>query len=247
MLTQHPDFAPARLLFYNLLGIALILGWWSPNLLIWEALDDAVFFTTNAWLHGDNMAWVHLVALANHRAFDGISLLAMAAVLLWAIRRDPVGEHRWLRWGGIGLTLLLTAGIVNRIEAYVVTYRHASPTLVYDNATRVTELVDYATKAVSASSFPSDHGLMLMIFAAFMWRFAGPRVGLMSAALVVLFSAPRILGGAHWFSDIYFGSLAIALVLLPWALCTPLAPRTASAITRGLIVLEARLLPARAR
>ncbi|MBF8222692.1 phosphatase PAP2 family protein [Halomonas sp. 328] len=245
MLPKHPEFAPARLLFYNLLGIALILSWWSPNLLIWEAMDDAVFFTTNAWLHEGNMAWVHLVALSNNRAFDGVTLLGLLAVFLWAMRRDPQVEHRLLRWGGIGITMLLTAGIVNRIESYVITYSHPSPTLVYDNANRITELVDYSTKAVSTVSFPGDHGLMLMIFAAFMWRFAGRRVGLVSLLLMMVLSAPRILGGAHWFSDIYFGALAIALILLPWALCTPLAPRTAAAITRGLIALKTRLRPAR--
>ena len=60
-----------------------------------------------------------------------------------------------------------------------------------------------------------------MIFAAFMMRFANRRVAFWSIVSVVLLSAPRILVGAHWFSDVYVGGLSIALLILPWVLCTP--------------------------
>jgi Kdo2-lipid A phosphotransferase len=68
-----------------------------------------------------------------------------------------------------------------------------------------------------------------------MWRFAGLKVMLVSLAFAMLLSAPRILSGAHWFSDIYFGALAINLIVAPWILLTPLGPALSRAITGGMI------------
>ncbi|EPC01965.1 hypothetical protein L861_20145 [Litchfieldella anticariensis FP35 = DSM 16096] len=238
MPVSPPSISLSRILFYNLLGIALVLSWWSPDILIWEYLDDAIFFTTNAWLNDANTLWVTIVALLNNRLFDVGSMLTLLGLYLWAISRDPVREHRLLRWGGIGITMLLTAGILSQAVRYAIPYSHPSPTLVYDNANLITELVDFSTKAVSADSFPGDHGLMLMLFTAFVWRFSGRTVGLVSALSVVILSAPRILGGAHWFSDIYMGALSISLVALPWVLCTPVAPSIAQRITNTLIQVK---------
>nr|WP_240457878.1 phosphatase PAP2 family protein [Halomonas socia] len=238
-------FHPLRILFYNLLGIALVLSWWSPNLLIWEELDDAVFFVTNAWLHDDNMVWVTFVAAVNNRLFDVASFLVLLGLYLWAIRRDSVAEHRLLRWGGIGITMLLTAGILSQAVRYAITWERLSPTLVYDDVNLITQMVEFDTKDVSTTSFPGDHGMMLMLFTAFIWRFSGRTVGLASALMAILLSLPRMLGGAHWFSDIFNGALAICLVTLPWVLCTPLAPATARGITRGMLAVKTRLLPTR--
>jgi hypothetical protein len=78
-------------------------------------------------------------------------------------------------------------------------------------------------------------GINLFLFAAFMWRFAGLRVALVSIVFAVLLSASRILSGAHWFSDIFFAALAINLIVTPWILLTPLGPGLARTLTAGLI------------
>lgn len=94
--------------------------------------------------------------------------------------------------------------------------------------------MSFKTKDSASNSFPGDHGLMLMVFAGYMWAFAPRRIALWSLAFVVILSAPRIMVGAHWFSDVYLGSLSIALIILPWVLCTPVARRLARAIERCL-------------
>lgn len=245
MTVLKSTFHPKRILLFNLLGLALALSWQSPHLLAWQHLDDIVFFATNAWLHDANTLWVTIVAVTNHRAFDAASFLTLLIIFLWAIRRDPVREHRLLRWGAIGITMLLTAGILSQAIRYVIPYNHPSPTLVHEGVNLVSQLVSFSTKDVSGGSFPGDHGLMLMLFTAFLWRFAGRTVGLVCIPAVVIFSAPRILSGAHWFSDVYMGALAISLVALPWVLCTPLAPSVARGITRGLVATKSWLQPAR--
>lgn len=81
---------------------------------------------------------------------------------------------------------------------------------------------------------------MLMVFASFMLAFAPRRIALFSLAFVVLLSAPRIMVGAHWFSDVYLGSLSIALIALPWMLCTPLAATVARGMENALTRLKQR-------
>ena len=64
---------------------------------------------------------------------------------------------------------------------------------------------------------------MLIIFAAFVWRYAGLRYFAAAVLLIIIFSLPRIMAGAHWFSDIMAGSLSLALITVPWILLTPLS------------------------
>ena len=231
----EPTFAPGRILLFNLLGALLVWSWLSPGLLFWTELDDAVFFSTNAWLSEDNEAWVLFVAAINNRLFDVISLLVLLAIYLWAMSQDTQRQHRLMRWGGIGFTMLISAVVIAQGFRMVVPYTHPSPTVVYDNVNLVTELVDFSTKDSSGSSFPGDHGINLFLFTAFMWRFVGLRVALVSAVFAVLLSAPRILSGAHWFSDVFFAALAINLIVTPWILLTPVGPGLARAITAGLV------------
>jgi len=237
-------FAPGRLLIFNLLGALLIFSWLSPDLLFWTEIDDAVFFTTNGWLTEENDAWVWLVAATNARLFDVVSLLILLVIYLWAISRDPLREQRMLRWGGIGVTMLLVAVFMAQGVRMVIDYSHPSPTLVYQEVNLITEMVDFSTKDSSGSSFPGDHGVNLFLFAAFMWRFAGLKVMLVSLVAAVILSAPRILSGAHWFSDVYFGAIAINLIIAPWFLLTPAGPAMARGLTAGMARVQA-LLPGR--
>lgn len=232
------------ILAFNLLGLALVMTWWSPNILFWQHLDEIVFVTTNAWLDDPNSSWVTIVAISNNRLFDVFSLLVLLAIYLWAISRDPVSERRMLRWGGIGITMLLVAVFMAQGVRMVVDYNHPSPTLVYEEVNLITEMVEFSTKDSSGSSFPGDHGVNLLLFTAFMWRFAGVKVMLVSLVAAVILSAPRILSGAHWFSDVYFGAVAINLIIAPWCLLTPIGPGLSRAITRSLARVQA-LMPGR--
>ncbi|MFQ3789966.1 phosphatase PAP2 family protein [Halomonas sp. A29] len=244
MLHTQPTFAPGRILLFNLLGALLVWSWLSPGLLFWTELDDTVFFTTNGWLTEDNETWVLFVAAVNNRMFDVVSLLILLALYLWAMSRDDRGQYRLLRWGGIGITMLISAVFIAQGVRMVVPYTHPSPTMVYENVNLITEMVGFPTKDSSGSSFPGDHGINLFLFTAFMWRFAGLRVALVSAVFAVLLSAPRILSGAHWFSDVFFAAVAINLIITPWILLTPVGPGLARAITAGLIKVR-NALPSR--
>ncbi|CDL37160.1 Putative membrane protein [Citrobacter freundii] len=113
--------------------------------------------------------WV--VAITNNRAFDGCSLLAMGALMLhfW-LKETSEGRRRIV---AIGLVMLLTAVILNQLGQALIPVKRASPTLMLDNIYRVSELLHIPTKDASKDSFPGDHGMMLLIFSAFMLRYFG--------------------------------------------------------------------------
>ena len=67
--------------------------------------------------------------------------------------------------------------------------------------------------------------MMLLIFAAFMWRYFGKVAGLIALIIFVVFAFPRVMIGAHWFTDIIVGSMTVILIGLPWVLLTPLSDR----------------------
>lgn len=226
-----------RLLVLNAVGLVLLTCWWVPTLDFWAILDSDIFWGFNLLISPLNPHWDTLLGLLNTRAFDACSFLMMGALFTWAMLSDE-RPYRYRHWLSIGITMLLTAGLISLFVLRVISYEHASPTRMFTHAQHLSELVSFKTKDSASNSFPGDHGLMLMVFASFMLVFAPRRIALWSLAFVVLLSAPRIMVGAHWFSDVYLGSLSIALIALPWVLCTPLARTTASRMERSLARLN---------
>ncbi|MEI8554316.1 Kdo(2)-lipid A phosphotransferase, partial [Escherichia coli] len=103
--------------------------------------------------------------------------------------------------------------------------KRASPTLTFTDINRVSELLSVPTKDASRDSFPGDHAMKLLIFSAFMCRYFGKVAGLIPLIIFVVFAFPRVMIGAHWFTDIIVGSMTVILIGLRWVLLTPLSDR----------------------
>lgn len=219
------------ILLLNLLGIALFFSWYIPaNHGFWFKIDSAIFFYFNQHLLS-SPAFLHLVALTNNRAFDVISLMCMGLLYLYFyIKETPVGRRRLIV---TGVVMLLTAVILNQL-GHMLPVSHPSPTLVFENINRVSELTGIPTKDASGDSFPGDHGMMLMIFACFMLRYFSRGAFAIALLIVIVFSMPRVMIGAHWFTDIAVGSLSVVLVGISWVLLTPLSDKAIDVINRNL-------------
>ncbi|WP_017429918.1 phosphatase PAP2 family protein [Vreelandella jeotgali] len=228
-----------RIIILNTLGIALLLSWAMPSFTVWTYLDDAVFWFFNQTIGDENPRWSVVLAALNNRKYDIVIMVAMLATMILASYRDRQGGFR--RWFGSGVTMLITAGLVNELVRNLITYSHPSPTRVFDDANLLSQFVHFATKDQSGGSFPGDHGIMSMIFAAFMLTFGDRLTRIVSLALVACAVAPRVMVGAHWLSDILVGSLSIVLLLLPWVLCTPVARKSSAAIAGGMERSQHRL------
>ncbi|MNG94006.1 Inner membrane protein YeiU [compost metagenome] len=210
------------IIFFNLLGIALFLSWFLPtNHGYWFTLDSAIFFFFNRHLATDP-GFLHLVAITNNRAFDVISLIAMGLLYLYFyLKQDAVGRRRLLI---TGIVMLLTAVVLNQL-GHLLPVKHPSPSLSFENINRVSTLTGIPTKDASSDSFPGDHGMMLMIFSCFMLRYFNRRAFAVALLITLVFSLPRVMIGAHWFTDIAVGSLSVVLVGASWCLMTPFSDR----------------------
>lgn len=218
MKTRYP-----LIFLLNLAGLALFLSWYLPeNHGIWAFLDVEIFRFFNHKL-GENRAFLWAVAITNNRAFDGCSLLAMGCLMLrfW-LKETSAGRRKIVI---MGLVMLLTAVVLNQLGQTLIPVKRASPTLTFDNIYRVSELLHIPTKDASRDSFPGDHGMMLLIFSAFMMRYFGKTAGITALIIFVVFAFPRVMIGAHWLTDIVVGSLTVVLIGLPWWLMTPLSDR----------------------
>ncbi|MDV7021876.1 phosphatase PAP2 family protein [Atlantibacter subterranea] len=206
----------------NIAGLALFFSWMLPaNHGFWFPIDSGIFHYFNNLLV-ENRAFLWLVAITNNRAFDGFSLVAMGLLMLsYWLKQTPYGRRQIVI---MGVVMLLTAVVLNQIGQRLPVQRH-SPTLFFTDIHRVSELLNIPTKDASKDSFPGDHGMMLMIFCGFMLRYFGVRAFAISLVIFVVFSLPRMMIGAHWFTDIFVGSLSVILVGLPWVLLTPLSDK----------------------
>ncbi|UMO89133.1 phosphatase PAP2 family protein [Pectobacterium sp. PL64] len=213
----------------NVLGIGLFLSWYLPeNHGFWLTLDSHIFFYFNRLLV-DSPTFLHLVAITNNRAFDGFALVAMGLLYLSFYLKATSAERRRLLV--LGFIMLLTAVVLNQ-AGHLLPVQHASPTLYFSDVNRVSDLTGIPTKDASSDSFPGDHGMMLMIFAAFMLRYFTRTAFAIGLAIMVIFSLPRIMIGAHWFTDIAVGSLSVVLVGLSWWLLTPASDAAIALLNR---------------
>jgi len=215
----------------NALGLALFFSWYLPDHHgAWFTLDKTLFYWFNERLV-TNKALLWLVAVTNFRPFDAVSLLAMGALYYSFWRREtPQGRRRLL---AIGITMLLTAVVLNQL-GHLIPVSHPSPTKYFPGVHHVTTLTGIPTKDASSDSFPGDHGMMLMIFASFMLRYFGRRAFFIAVGIVLVFATPRIMIGAHWFTDVAVGSLSVVLVGASWWLITPGSDWMVNMLTRTL-------------
>lgn len=227
-----------QILLFNVFGILLLVSYYySYRNGFWFNIDSVIFHFFNQFLDGSHQCFLNFIAITNHRAFDVVSFIAMASLYYFYFRKKDNKNKR--KMIALGIMMLIMAILIKQWGRFI-PITHASPTLYFsqfESVNRVSLLTHFGTKDAATDSFPGDHGMMLMIFAAFMWRYFGLKAFTLSVLIVLFFSAPRIIIGAHWFTDVYIGSLAICSIVLSWFLLTP-----ASDIVIGYII---RLIPKR--
>lgn len=228
MHTRYP-----LIILLNAAGVTLFLSWFLPaNHGFWSAADLGIFHFFNRGLTADNLGYAWFLAIINNRAFDGCSLLAMGCLMLsfW-LKETTQGRRRIVV---MGLVMLLSAVIINQLAQHLMPVTRSSPSLSVPGVHRVSDFIDFSTKDGSRDSFPGDHGMMLLIFATFMWRYFGQKAFIISLIIFVVFAFPRVMIGAHWFTDIAVGSLTAVLIGVPWVLMTPLSDNVIGLFERNL-------------
>ncbi|WP_025732314.1 phosphatase PAP2 family protein [Carnimonas nigrificans] len=199
----------------------LLLGSWFILHSQWDALDTGLFFYFNQYLTPEHPLFVKALALTNARFFDSIIFCTMLAILVINLVKK-LTVRAFCYWFSVALVMSACSGVATHIIHEMLEYTRPSPAYLHDHVHLITALTDYNVKDAVSNSFPGDHGVHAMIFAAFMLRFASRPWAAIAIVLALLVTCPRIMVGAHAFSDVYVGSLTLVLLLTPWFLFTPL-------------------------
>lgn len=209
----------------NFIGIILLGSWLLlENHGFWFFIDSTIFFFFNTLLI-KNQAFMYFVSLVNLRGFDLIAFLSMLRIFYGYFKEKNLEEkHRMLC---IGVAMLFTAVLIKQVGS-LFPFDRTSPTVFFPEEMHtpvnlISKLSGWHTKCQSSDCFPGDHGIMLLIFSSFMWRYCGFAAFKKGLIVFLLFSLPRIMGGAHWFTDIAVGSISVTLIVISWILLTPLS------------------------
>lgn len=238
---QARSWQPVGLIVFQGLALLLLASWWfegSYTRLAWDQLDRAVFYALNGSL-AEGELWQRFWAIANHRAFDlSSAILIMFLYALFALEEQ--GKYLTERIAVFMLVFIFTLLMIEISNVSLEELHRKSPSLMLEPVYRLSELVpDINAKDSSGSSFPGDHAAVLMMWAGYLWFLAGARYGLVALIITILFSMPRVVGGAHWFTDDFIGSGVVALTGLGWLFFTPLC----RVGTRWMMPLAKRLAP----
>lgn len=198
----------------------------DPGFALWRTFDTQVFLSLNGTLaDGGNWAWMW--AWANTRYKDMVLAVVMLAFLVF----PGFGFQRsQLQQALIGFLALMLIMVPLRYFFYELSksldLTGPSPSITLVPTYLLTELFpDISAKDASSRSFPGDHATVLLIWAGYLimnMRCVGSWLAVALAALMIL---PRLVGGAHWFSDVAVGGFAVALPVLAWAFYSPIVHR----------------------
>lgn len=211
----------------NIIAVLLLLSWYLNVCLdfpgIWNIADRSVFEFFNQRLYPvSGFTW--LVAVTNVRIFDLAAMLAMGLVFAcYFLKETPEGRHRLFC---VFLFMVLFAVAV-KLLCNLIPFDRRSPTKEFAGINLVSKLVSFPLKVKDGSNscFPGDHGVMLLIFSFVMLRYLGVRAFTAAMAVFAVFSLPRIMSGAHWFSDVAVGSVSVTLIACSWVMLTTCSDR----------------------
>lgn len=227
----------APFLLMHLAAIALMLSFISATgFELWRQLDTHLFLLLNGTLaDGGNWAWVW--AWANTRYKD----MVLAVIMLMFLVFPGFGFKRsQLQQALVGFLALMIVMVPLRYFFYefskMLDLTGPSPSITALPAYMLTELFpNIAAKDASSRSFPGDHATVLLIWAGYLIMNARSLGSILGVTLAILMILPRLIGGAHWFSDVAVGGFAVALPVMAWAFYSPLVYRITRWLEKGFL------------
>lgn len=228
---------PFFLLFFLSLFILIT---WANGLFdqFWKAVDESLFFMLNQTL-AVNKIWSGIWAFLSVRSAD---LLTLIIILLFFYFQGILFNKGDRVKGLVGFTTLLFLMLVTReiIDLFVEVYNlnRQSPSLVLEPAIMLSEIHSFNLKDSSPSSFPGDHAAVLFTWFGYCIYYSRNKWSFLVLFFVILFTIPRLIAGAHWFSDVAVGGLAISLITLSIGLYTPLLNK----VNSNLLLFLTRLM-----
>ncbi len=231
------------LIAVNIFAILLFLSWiFEPTKSLWHSIDTTVF-----WGFNNSLDWGHtwrvMCAVANNRAFDLVAAIGIVTpFFLYAKKMKWSFKYIFSILIFAGLVIVPTLKIASALPIVV-----KSPTIHFMTtstpAQLVSKSVSFKTKDFSLDSFPGDHGTVLVVFTGFAFFYLSRSYAVIVSMLAIFFVMPRVMVGAHWFSDEAVGALSLGLIVLSFVFFTPLHSFIRTKIELVLNIIVNRLKP----
>lgn len=206
-------------------ALLFLTYFYSGTQLFWFALDRPIAYALNS-LVTDNRTQQLIWSFGNLRVFDYVIALIMLAILL-AYAFGSSHFSRSIRYAQCFVIVVLLVSLVSLSKNVIFGHFHnLSPSLVLEPFTHLSKEVTVWSGKVkdhSTTSFPGDHAMVVATFTYLLWTIAGWRYGLAASVAAVVAVLPRMVSGAHWFSDVFVGGLGVAFFIVPWVAFTPIA------------------------
>ncbi len=209
-----------KLIGFNILFIAIILGFMGSEFK--TPWDESIFFTLNGSLQEGRDVWNGYWAITNSRIFDTFSAIFLGCIcFIYLIKnRENDFAERLSRVLLLVVSVILIMIIISRGFEH---YYHQSPSQVLSPFININELVSWLeVKTGTRKSFPSDHAAISFVSAILSWRFFGRKYGVTLSIFAVINATPRMVGGGHWFGDVWIGGMLLACIISVWVIYSPL-------------------------
>ena len=236
MIMQEKSWNLKILLLWHIIAALLFASlFWPFTRTYWEVIDIAFFKFINSTLR-DRPIWQLFWALANHKLADWLEDLCVLCFFITYVKQASL-ELRKRKVAELIFIVAYIGAIIYFINRMLfretLSIPRLSPTLVVDDSIRLSEEIPWMSiKDDSSKSFPGDHGTTALLFATGFSYLAGWRLGILATLYAAFLCMPRLITGAHWFSDVIVGSGTITIVFLSWAFCSPLFSRFTDGLVR---------------
>lgn len=203
-----------------LVGILLVSFFWSPTRSLWLAIDEVTFFYLNGWIESNTTSqWFW--AIMNVRVVDvfvGLLMFTPFCLRGW-IFENGQRLPRFIQF----LSLLLIYLVLQDLIENIPQFDRISPSVTLSPAHLLTEILpQIPAKDSSHHSYPGDHASILILWGYFIIANSNRNYKWLVIPFVVMFTLPRLVGGAHWLSDVTNGSLMQVLIVIAWCQYSPL-------------------------
>ncbi|MFD2204884.1 phosphatase PAP2 family protein [Kiloniella antarctica] len=208
-----------KLIGFNVLIISIIFMFIGNDFK--TPWDEAIFFMLNGSLQEERDIWNGYWAITNSRLFDTFSAVLLGFVCLVYLlkNRENVFAERLSRTLLLVISVILIMISISKGFEY---YYHQSPSQILKPFININDLVSWLdVKTGTRKSFPSDHAAISFVSVILSWRFFGRKYGIFLTIFALINATPRMVGGGHWFGDVWIGGLLLACFISVWLIYSP--------------------------
>ncbi|MFY7842863.1 MAG: phosphatase PAP2 family protein [Rhabdochlamydiaceae bacterium] len=222
----HKEWKWKSLITCHIFIALLLVSFLHPvSRIFWMQINESVFHLTNNWIASSKF-WQLFWALNNHRGADFVEDIVFITLFIYLIKNSPKKLKMRSTAQFLFCVLLCTLFIYFVISLLFRTYLkipQPSPTHLWPESFRLSKAITWMKVKDSAiRSFPGDHAVTAFLLGgSFAFCAKGSKIKYVILYSIFL-SLPRLMAGAHWFSDIFIGSLSLVVLLLSWVFLTPL-------------------------